>query len=66
MLNSNVECVARSMGCLMKGELLKWGSDVDIQGGWAALAPDGEKDVGRSREGVRHHTCSFTGRSKGC
>ena len=36
---------------------------MDIQGCWAALAPDGEKDVGRSRERVRHHYCVLRMRS---
>ena len=51
-LNTNIECVARSMGCLVKGVLLYRRNDMDIQGCWAAPTPDGEKDVGMSREGV--------------
>ena len=45
MLDTNLQHMTRSDGGLRDGELLEGADHVHIQGGRAAKAPTGEKDV---------------------
>ena len=61
-LNSNIQSMARGVGCLMKGVLLEGRDDMNIKSCWVAPA---EQNVSRSGKGVRHNPSSFSRRSEG-
>ena len=44
-LGANLQGVARGGCSLLKGQVLEWGDDMDIQGSWLVVAPGGDEDI---------------------
>ena len=53
-LHTNLEGMARCMGCLSDGELLQQADDKHIKGRGMTKAPAGEKDVAQASLRARH------------